>query len=87
MIHRRGLITGLISLIAAPAIVRASSLMVVKALVIPSHPVYASGLSASGLSMGDLVEFPDAPGFPTGISPGPYYVVGVADHNSYFLGK
>lgn len=32
MINRRGLITGLISFIAAPAIVRASSLMPVKAM-------------------------------------------------------
>ena len=32
MIHRRGLITGLISLVAAPAIVRAASLMPVKVL-------------------------------------------------------
>lgn len=31
MINRRGLITGLISLVAAPAIVRASSLMPIKA--------------------------------------------------------
>lgn len=32
MINRRGLITGLISLVAAPAIVRATSLMPVKAI-------------------------------------------------------
>lgn len=32
MINRRGLITGLISFVAAPAIVRASSLMPVKAV-------------------------------------------------------
>lgn len=32
MINRRGLITGLISLVAAPAIVRASSLMPVKVI-------------------------------------------------------
>ncbi len=32
MVHRRGLITGLISLVAAPAIVRVSSLMPVKVM-------------------------------------------------------
>lgn len=32
MINRRGLITGLVSFVAAPAIVRASSLMPVKAI-------------------------------------------------------
>lgn len=36
MIHRRKLITGLVSLVAAPAIVRASSLMPVKSLCGPS---------------------------------------------------
>jgi hypothetical protein len=35
MINRRGLITGLVSFIAAPAIVRAASLMPVKSLPIP----------------------------------------------------
>lgn len=35
--NRRQLITGLISLMAAPAIVRASSLMPVKAFVLPDH--------------------------------------------------
>jgi hypothetical protein len=35
MIGRRGFITGLISLVAAPAIVRAGSLMPVKAIVEP----------------------------------------------------
>jgi hypothetical protein len=37
MIHRRGLITGLISLVAAPAIVRASSIMPVRA-ILPTAP-------------------------------------------------
>lgn len=47
MINRRGLITGLISLIAAPAIVRAGSLMPVKAmkLILPT------------LNVGDIVTF------------------------------
>lgn len=36
MIHRRGLLTGLISLVAAPAIVRASSLMPVRSFGIVS---------------------------------------------------
>lgn len=35
MINRRGLITGLISFVAAPAIVRAESLMPVKAVKLP----------------------------------------------------
>lgn len=35
MLSRRGLITGLVSFMAAPAIVRASSLMPVKALIEP----------------------------------------------------
>ena len=41
MLNRRTLITGLISLVAAPAIVRASSLMPVKTIIIPpSHLTY-----------------------------------------------
>lgn len=36
MLHRRGLITGLVSLVAAPAIVRVGSLMPVRGLVLPS---------------------------------------------------
>lgn len=40
MLSRRGLITGLISLAVAPAIVRASSLMPVKVMV-PFNPEYS----------------------------------------------
>lgn len=40
MIHRRGFITGLISLVAAPAIVRAGSLMPVKMMIEPIWPPY-----------------------------------------------
>lgn len=35
ILHRRSFITGLISLIAAPAIIRAGSLMPVKQMIIP----------------------------------------------------
>lgn len=45
MINRRGLITGLISFMAAPAIVRAESLMPVKAIKLPI------------LHIGDIVTF------------------------------
>lgn len=41
MLSRRGLITGLISLAAAPAIVRASSLMPVK-MILPADPLAAT---------------------------------------------
>jgi hypothetical protein len=41
MLNRRGLITGLISLVAAPAIVRVTSIMPVKAIK-PPHPWYDS---------------------------------------------
>lgn len=56
MIGRRGFLTGLGALIAAPAIVRASSLMPVKALVEPKaywgivHPE----------NFGDLIDFDKA---------------------------
>lgn len=39
MLSRRGLITGLVSLIAAPAIVRVESLMPVKAVPISAFPI------------------------------------------------
>jgi hypothetical protein len=39
-VNRRGFITGLISLVAAPAIVRAGSLMPIKAEVIKHIPVF-----------------------------------------------
>jgi len=38
MIHRRGFITGLVSLVTAPAIIRASSLMPIRAEVIAPIP-------------------------------------------------
>lgn len=40
MINRRSLITGLVSLVAAPAIVRVSSIMPVKALPPPVYPLH-----------------------------------------------
>lgn len=51
MINRRGLITGLISFVTAPAIVRASSLMPVKAIKLPV------------LHIGDIVTFEDIKAF------------------------
>ncbi len=47
MIGRRGFITGLVSLVAAPAIVRAGSLMPVKVMV---DPVYGVGPVGSALT-------------------------------------
>lgn len=41
MLSRRGLITGLISLAAAPAIVRASSLMPIKVMVDPCELLHS----------------------------------------------
>jgi hypothetical protein len=48
MLNRRGLITGLISLVAAPAIVRASNLMPVKMMI--------SSYQTNGLTVDDFLE-------------------------------
>jgi hypothetical protein len=40
LINRRGLITGLVSFVAAPAIVRAGSLMPVRSIVMPAPNPY-----------------------------------------------
>jgi hypothetical protein len=76
MIHRRGLITGFISLIAAPAIVRASSLMPVKALIIPEGPVGPLGPGGPvGYRIGDWVRVE----LPAGLSRGPYRITNVSN--------
>ena len=54
-ISRRGLIGGFASLLAAPAIVRASSLMPVKALATPSKAVVWT--PSNGFVVGDLIRF------------------------------
>lgn len=66
--NRRQLITGLISFIAAPAIVRASSLMPVKAFVLPDHRLMLADyidnkadidVAYGTLKLGDIVTFDD----------------------------
>lgn len=49
--NRRSFISGLALLVASPAIVRASSLMPVKAFVEPTPPRFF------GFGVGDLIEF------------------------------
>lgn len=56
MIGRRGFITGLISLVAAPAIVRAGSLMPVKVLVEPIYPLYGHSPAMEMLGLLDGLE-------------------------------
>ncbi|RPJ39878.1 MAG: hypothetical protein EHM35_01190 [Planctomycetaceae bacterium] len=64
LISRRGLLTGLVSLLAAPAIVRATSIMPVKALpvVVPNSPLPVGIVDGfwfrpQGTSEWKLVEF------------------------------
>lgn len=56
MINRRGLITGLISFVAAPAIVRASSLMPVRAIR-PNVGIECASIYGT-LKVGDWITFP-----------------------------
>ena len=42
ILHRRSFLAGLGALIAAPAIVRITSIMPVRAIVLPRHPLYDS---------------------------------------------
>lgn len=51
---RRSFITGLISLVAAPAIVRAGSLMPVKVML---EPVYGIGPAMHALNMMDIESY------------------------------
>jgi hypothetical protein len=60
MINRRGLITGLISLVAAPAIVRAGSLMPVKVMI---EPRFLSGTEINALYQAEKYEFLDYQAF------------------------
>jgi hypothetical protein len=53
MLNRRSLITGLVAFAAAPAIVRATSLMPVKVMI----PDGLSIPAMSGLHVGDIVSF------------------------------
>lgn len=55
MLNRRGLITGLVSFVAAPAIVRAASLMPVKAITLDELPLY--GFSPGMAASLDMVDF------------------------------
>lgn len=61
MIERRSFITGLIALVAAPAIVRAGSLMPVKQMVEPvravARDISMPALRGMGLRMGDIITF------------------------------
>lgn len=54
-ISRRSLITGLISFMAAPAIVRASSLMPVKSFILEIHKIDI--LPSPSLHIGDTITF------------------------------
>ena len=58
---RRGLITGLGALLAAPAIVRATSIMPVKAWVAPRHEVVICAPDTNPIS-GPWQTYPVAPG-------------------------
>lgn len=55
MIHRRSFVTGLISLIAAPAIVRASSLMPVKLVDFNPQTLFIGTIDDGVLRIGDTV--------------------------------
>lgn len=56
MLQRRSFITGLISLVAAPAIVRAGSLMPVKMMI---EPKFLSGTELNALYQAERYEFLD----------------------------
>lgn len=56
MLNRRGLITGLVSFVAAPAIVRAASLMPVKAIVLDELPLYGFSPALAAL-LRDMEEY------------------------------
>jgi hypothetical protein len=62
MFTRRGIISGLISFLAAPAIVRASSLMPVRALVIAEKPlkriITVVGFDEFGNRKFELLDYP-----------------------------
>lgn len=54
MIGRRGFITGLVSLVAAPAIVRVGSIMPVR--MMPVEPIYGVSPAILGLTEAGLIE-------------------------------
>jgi hypothetical protein len=63
ILNRRSMITGLISLVAAPAIVRAGSLMPVK-LMLPhyslldaTHQISGSSVGSLGIQIDDIVSW------------------------------
>ena len=76
MLHRRGLITGLVSLIAAPAIVRIGSIMPVRSIadIVSDAPVFAGSLNLNlphgwyqvfnGSDWVTYSPFPQEPEFP-----------------------
>jgi len=85
MISRRSLVTGLTALIAAPALVRASSLMPVRGIVmhigfIPGVPVNFS--FPSGLTLGDAITFPVHP-FDRLLDGRTYYITEISSNNSF----
>lgn len=73
--NRRGFLTGLVSALAAPAIVRAELLMPVRSIVRP-EPFFL--YSDHGLTLGDFIELRDLL-IASHVPPGPdgnyYYVV------------
>jgi hypothetical protein len=79
MIHRRGLITGFISLIAASASLPERWRVPVKALIITEGPVGPLGPGGPvGYRIGDWVRVESA-----GLSRGPYRITNVSEDNRF----
>ena len=56
MTSRRGFITGLISLVAAPAIVRASSIMPVRSIKMPPDNVFQALVQHPNMTATEILE-------------------------------
>jgi hypothetical protein len=65
---RRGFLSGLGAVLAAPAVVRAANLMPVRGIIMPAPLRLTLTGAGHGLHAGDLITFPGATSLPQGLA-------------------